>query len=257
MNDILKVKSFWDTRPCNIKHSSKEIGSLEYFEEVEKKKFFVEHHIPAFSQFERWKNKSVLEVGCGLGTAAINFARNGAEYTGIELSEESLKLAKKRFQVYGLNGNFYSGNAEELTTFLPHQKFDLVYSFGVIHHSPNPRKIIEQISSYMNKDSLIKIMVYAKNSWKNMMINENLDQPEAQSGCPIAFTYTKEEAINLLDGFEIIEIKQDHIFPYEIEPYKRNQYVKVPWFANMPENVFKTLEKNLGWHMLITAKLQS
>ena len=56
---------------------------------------------------------------------------------------------------------------------------------------------------------------------------------------------------------KIIEIKQDHIFPYEIEPYKRNEYVKVPWFANMPENVFKTLEKNLGWHMLITAKPQS
>ena len=61
------------------------------------------------------------------------------------------------------------------------------------------------------------------------MISEGLDQPEAQSGCPIAFTYTKEEATKLLDGFEILEIKQDHIFPYEIEPYKRNEYVKVPW----------------------------
>ena len=257
MNDILKVKNFWDTRPCNIRHSSKEIGSLEYFEEVEKKKFFVEHHIPVFSQFELWNNKSVLEIGCGLGTAAINFAKSGADYTGIELSEESLKLAKKRFKVYGLNGTFYSGNAEELDSFIPDKKFDLIYSFGVIHHSPNPRKIIEQIKGYIHKDSIIKIMVYAKNSWKNIMISEGLDQPEAQSGCPIAFTYTKEEATKLLDGFEIIEIKQDHIFPYEIEPYKRNEYVKVPWFANMPENVFKTLEKNLGWHMLITAKPQS
>jgi SAM-dependent methyltransferase len=255
MSNISIVKNFWDSRPCNIRHSSKEIGSLEYFEEVEKKKLFAEPHIIQFSQFESWKNKSVLEIGCGLGTVAINFVKNGADYTGVELSEESLKLTKKRFQVYGCNGNFYSGNAEELSAFLPEKKFDLVYSFGVIHHSPNPRKILEEAKLYMHDESIIKVMIYAKNSWKNIMIENGFDQPEAQSGCPIAFTYTQEEAKSLFKGFEILEIKQDHIFAYEIEPYRQNEYVKVPWFANMPEAMFKILEKELGWHMLITAKL--
>lgn len=255
MSNIQTVKTYWDNRPCNIRHSSKEIGTLEYFEEVEKKKFFVEPHIIPFSDFLFWRDKSVLEIGCGLGTMAVNFAKQGCEYTGVELSEESLNLSKRRFDVYGYKGNFYLGNAEELTSFLPNKKYDLVYSFGVIHHSPNPRKIIEEIRSYMSKDSILKLMIYAKDSWKDAMIQYGFDQPEAQSGCPIAFTYTKQEAVALLDRFDILEIKQDHIFPYNVEAYRKGEYVKQPWFQNMPEDMFKALEQRFGWHMLITAKL--
>lgn len=253
--NIKDVEKFWDSRPCNVRHSNKEIGTKEYFEDVEKKKFFVEPHIINFTNFQDWNKKSVLEIGCGIGTAAINFAKNGAEYTGVELSENSLELTKQRFKVYNLNGNFYHGNAEELSNFLPKNKFDLIYSFGVIHHSPNPRKIIEEAKKYMHKESILKIMLYAKNSWKNFMIESGLDQPEAQSDCPIALTYTFEEIRELLYDFEVIEIKQDHIFPYEIELYKNNQFKKLPWFEVMPENVFKILEKKLGWHILIAAKL--
>jgi SAM-dependent methyltransferase len=255
MSNIDLVKNYWNNRPCNIRHSKLELGTLEYFEEVQNKKFFVEPHIISFSNFPSWKDKEVLEIGCGLGTAAINFAKCGARYTGVELSEESLKLAKKRFEVYDCDGDFYSCNAEELSSVLPQKKYDLVYSFGVIHHSPNPEKILKEIKSYMHKESILKIMIYAKNSWKNIMIKNGFDQPEAQSGCPIANTYSKEEAIELLQGFEILELKQTHIFPYEIESYKNNEYVKVPWFREMPKEMFSALENELGWHMLITAKL--
>lgn len=253
---IEDVKTYWNNRPCNIRHSSKELGSKEYFEEVEAKKFFVEPHILSFTDFSSWKDKKVLEVGCGIGTVAVNFAKHGADYTGVELSEESLKLTQKRFEVYGFQGSFYLGNAEQLSTFLPEgSKFDLVYSFGVIHHSPNPSKIVEQIANHMHQDSILKIMLYAKNSWKAFMIEDGFDQPEAQFGCPIAFTYTKQEVQKLLgEHYEIIEIYQDHIFPYEVEAYKRGKYVKQPWFDKMPELMFKSLEKHLGWHMLITAK---
>jgi len=139
---ITEVKEFWDNRPCNIRHSKREVGTKEYFDEVEKKKFFVEPHIKSFSEFNLWNGKKVLEIGCGLATAGINFARNGADYTGVELSKESLDLAKKRFEVYNLNGNFHEGNAENLSEFLPKEKFDLIYSWGVIHHTPNPQKVI-------------------------------------------------------------------------------------------------------------------
>ena len=253
---INEVKEFWDGRPCNIRHSQKELGTREYFDEVADKKFFVEPHIKSFSNFNEWNGKRVLEIGCGLATVGINFASHGANYTGVELSEESLDLAKQRFDVYNMKGELYSGNAEELSSFVPVETYDLIYSFGVIHHSPHPEKIISEIKKYMNEDSTLKIMLYAKDSWKNYMIESGLDQPEAQYGCPIANTYTKNEVVDLLEGYDIISIKQDHIFPYQVEPYKRGEYIKQPWFESMPSEIFRTLENNLGWHLLITAKLK-
>jgi len=253
---IEEVKKFWNDRPCNIRHSSKEIGTLDYFNEVTKKKFFVENHILHFTKFPRWEDKKVLEIGCGLGTVGINFPFNGADYTGVELSEESLEIAKQRFSLYNQQGRFYLGNAEELSSFVPVETYDLIYSFGVIHHSPHPEKIVSEIKKYMNEDSVLKIMLYAKDSWKNYMIEAGLDQPEAQYGCPIANTYTKEDVVELLDGYEVLSIEQDHIFPYQIEPYKKGEYVKQPWFDVMPPEMFRSLEKNLGWHLLITAKLK-
>ena len=250
------VKKYWNDRPCNVRHSQKDIGTKEYFDEVSKKKFYVEPHILDFTTFPKWTGKKVLEIGCGLATVGINFALNGASYTGVELSDESLKIAKQRFDVYGMDGRFFSANAEQLSTYVPVETYDLIYSFGVIHHSPHPEKILSEIKNYMNKNSILKIMLYAKDSWKNYMIESGLDQPEAQYGCPIANTYTKNEVVDLLEGYDIISIEQDHIFPYQIEPYKEGEYVKQPWFDSMPPEMFRTLEKNLGWHLLITAKLK-
>ena len=217
-----------------------------------------EPHIPTFVDFGRWRLKKVLEIGCGMGTEAINFMRRGCNYTGTDLSEESLALAKKRFKVYNRKEsfyNFYAGNSEELSSFVPLETYDLIYSFGVIHHSPHPERIISEIKKYMDKDSTLKIMLYATDSWKNYMIEAGYDQPEAQYGCPIAHTYTKDEAKDLLSGFDIVSIDQYHIFPYQIEPYKRGEFVKQPWFEAMPDEIFEVLKKNLGWHLLITAKL--
>ena len=256
MTSIDTVKKYWNDRPCNVKHSKEEIGTKKYFDEVEKKKLTAEPHIKTFSNFDEWNGKKVLEIGCGLATVGINFASHGADYTGVELSDESLKLAKKRFDVYQMQGKFFSGNAEHLSTFVPIKTYDLIYSFGVIHHSPNPEKIISEIKKYMNENSILKIMLYAKNSWKNYMIEAGLDQPEAQYGCPIVHTYTKSDIVDLLEGYDIISIEQDHIFPYQVEPYKRGKYIKQPWFESMPLEMFKSLEKNLGWHLLITAKLK-
>jgi len=255
--NIETVQAYWNSRPCNVRHSIQQVGTKEYFDEVEKRKYFVEPHIPGFAQFERWRGKRVLEIGCGIGTDTINFARAGASVTAVDLSDESLNLAKRRAEVFGLEDKivFYQANAEELTSHVPRQQYDLVYSFGVIHHTPNPRSAIVQIRHYMAASSELRIMLYAKHSWKNIMIEAGFDQPEAQSGCPVAFTFSRTEIRDLLEGFNILESRQDHIFPFVIEKYVKYEYEIAPWFSAMPKDMFAALEKSLGWHMLVTARL--
>ncbi len=208
-----------------------------------------------FADFLRWDGKKVLEIGCGIGTDSINFVRAGARLSAVELSEESLNICKKRFEIYEQSVLFYSGNAEELSKIVPVDKYDPVYSFGVIHHSPHPELIIEEIKKYMEPDSELCIMLYSKYSWKNFLIWIRLMQPEAQSGCPIANTYSVSEVRKLLKDFEIISIKKEHIFPYEIGAYKRYEYKKVfPWNV-IPRSAFRRLEQKMGWHLLIRARL--
>ena len=258
MNDLLKkVRTYWDDRPCNIRHSDHPVGTREYFDQVELRKFQAEPHILNFSEFSRWRGQDVLEIGCGIGTAAVNFARFGARYSAVELSGESLAIARQRFDVYGLRGAFYHGNAEELGDFLPVKQYDLIYSWGVIHHTPDPDRVIQQLSRYLRPGGTLKIMVYARDSWKNYMIEAGLDQPEAQWGCPVVHTYTRESLADLIGPeFDIEELQQDHIFPYEIEAYKRKEYVLQPWFQHMPKQMFAVLEQHLGWHLMATARFR-
>lgn len=266
------VKEFWDRRPCNVRHSTKTPGTREYFDEVEKRKYFVEPHIPEFAEFEKWRGKKVLEIGCGLGTESINFARHGAQVTAIELSSQSLELARKRFAVYGLDATLLQGNAEELDTLLPEgERFDLIWSFGVIHHSPHPEKILEQCSRFLKDDGELRMMVYSKISYKLFHFlretgkwdfsAEGLDAliseySEAQTGCPITHSYTLEDAKKLFSDFEIIDIKKTHIFPWNIQKYIGYEYEKEACFQNTSDDFFRELESELGWHILIRARKQ-
>ena len=124
------VRAYWDRRPCNIRHSRLAVGTREYFDQVEARKYMVEPHIPGFARFPRWSGKRVLEIGCGIGTDAVNYARAGTRYTTVELSEVSLALTRQRFAAFGLEGEFYCANAEQLTEVLGRRGFDLVYKIA-------------------------------------------------------------------------------------------------------------------------------
>jgi SAM-dependent methyltransferase len=184
---------------------------------------------------------------CGIGTDAINFAKNGAHYTGIELSDKSLELTKKRFEVYNLKGEFYNIDAQNLEELSQvGNDFDLIYSLGVIHHSPDPQKIVDNCLSLLKPDGILKVMVYAVNSWKKIMIHGKLDQYEAQSNCPVAFTYTNEQVYEMFKKFRNISINQEHIFPYKILEYKKYEYKKEDWFESMPTEMFNFFSNKLN-----------
>jgi len=266
---IQKVRDYWNARPCNIRHSNATVGTKAYFDEVEQRKYFVEPHIPAFANFGRWVDKDVLEIGCGIGTDTINFARAGARVTAVDLSTESLKLARQRADVFDLSDRiqFFEGNGESLSDILPTKKYDLVYSFGVIHHSPHPRKIIEQIrENFVHENSVLKLMVYNRLSWKvvAMILQEGglfwkaheiiARHSEAQTGCPITYSYTRSSVQHLLAPyFSVSEVFVDHIFPYVVPKYVQYEYEKEWYFRMLPTSVFRALEKRMGWHLCVTA----
>lgn len=267
------VREFWDTRPCNIRHSPKPVGTREYFDEVESRRYFVEPHIPRFAEFPRWSGKRVLEIGCGIGTDTISFARAGAKVTAVDLSEESIAVARQRARVFELEDRiaFYAADAERLSDVVPPEPYDLVYSFGVIHHTPHPERVVEQIrQSYVHEDSVLKVMLYHRWSWKVawILMTEGkgafwkLDElvarnSEAQTGCPVTYTYSPREAERLLRGFEVVDSWSDFIFPYRIRDYVEYRYVKNWYFRAMPRPLFRWLERHAGWHLCVTAETRS
>jgi 2-polyprenyl-3-methyl-5-hydroxy-6-metoxy-1,4-benzoquinol methylase len=268
---LADVQRYWDARPCNIRHSTKPIGSKEYFDEVEARKYLVEPHIPVFAEFERWKDKRVLEVGCGIGTDSINFARAGAHLTAVELSGESLRIAAQRADVMGVADRirFLQANAEELTSVLDDDPYDLVYSFGVIHHTPRPERALAEMRALVAPGGTLKLMVYHRRSWKVFWIvatqghgrfwqTDELvaEHSEAETGCPVTFSYTRRGGRELVEhsGFRVQDVRVDHVFPYRIRDYVQYRYVKEPYFRWMPEPLFRAFERRFGWHLLVTAE---
>ena len=251
-----KIKQYWNTQPCNVKHSMSEPGTEQYWNEVTERRFFVEPHLRDFASFHLWRGKRVLEIGSGIGSDAVEFARHGAEYVGIDLSAESVAMSQQRFELFGLTGEFHVMDAADTEAVAKLGKFDLVYSCGVLHHYPDMSTCLDNIRDALVPNGEFRMLVYAKNSWKYAMIQKGLDQFEAQAGCPYAKAYTKEEIYQLLNSreLEVLRIRQDHNFMYNVPKYRAGEYELEPWFAVMPEEMRAAIKEYLGWHLLVKAR---
>jgi 2-polyprenyl-3-methyl-5-hydroxy-6-metoxy-1,4-benzoquinol methylase len=267
---IESIQAYWDARPCNIRHSPRPVGSREYFDDVEARKYTVEPHIPQFAEFARWRGKRVLEIGCGIGTDTINFARAGAEITAVDLSARSIEVARHRAAVFGVSDRirFYNANAEALADAVPVEPYDLVYSFGVIHHSPHPDRVVAQALRYLPPGGSLKLMVYHRFSIKVLWIMLTYGRgrfwrlselvarfSEAQTGCPVTYIYSMSEARRMVEanGFRVTAMSVDHIFPYRIADYVEYRYVKKWYFRHIPDRIFCAFERRYGWHLMIDA----
>jgi ubiquinone/menaquinone biosynthesis C-methylase UbiE len=272
-----EVEKYWDERPCNIRHSPAPVGTRRYFDDVEARKYFVEPHIPAFANFPRWRGKKVLEIGCGIGTDTINFARAGASVTAIDLSTRSLEIAQKRAEVFDLQNRieFVECSAEDLSAISALGPFDLVYSFGVLHHTPHPARALREIRTVIHESSTFKLMVYNRASWKvgGILLKQGWEIPvyhrsvseliarysEAQTGCPVTYSYTRESLTSLLvdAGFSVEDVFVDHIFPYRVKEYRQYRYLRTIPLRWLPLTTFRRLESAAGWHLCATAQLPS
>lgn len=166
-NNTLKkrVKDFWEAHPCGSRFTAAELGTKDFFELIEVHRYQSERHIPVAAGFASSQGKQVLEIGCGIGTDGVQFAQAGAIYTGVDLTTAAINLAKRNFELRGLAGIFQTADAEKLD--FPDSSFDIVYSHGVLHHTPDTRKAVSEVHRVLRPGGQAIVMLYHRNSYNH------------------------------------------------------------------------------------------
>jgi ubiquinone/menaquinone biosynthesis C-methylase UbiE len=157
------VKDYWQKSPCGAKDVAQaEEGTLRFFEEVERMRYEGDDFMHGVVGFKDWAKKKVLEVGCGLGTDLLQFARGGANVSAIDLTEKGVSLTRQRLMLYGFTGDIRVGDSENLP--FPDNTFDLVYSWGVIHHTTDTPRAAREIVRICKPGGRVLVMIYHRRS---------------------------------------------------------------------------------------------
>jgi ubiquinone/menaquinone biosynthesis C-methylase UbiE len=160
--ELNTVRDFWNANPCQS-DLSQATQRRQYFDEIRQKRYEGrEWHVPIVADFSAYQSKDVLEIGCSIATDGLEFAKCGANYTGVDLTPQGVETAQERFNLFGVPGTFVAANAEELP--FPDESFDHIYSFGVIHHAPYPEKIVGEIHRVLRKGGTFTVMLYNRSS---------------------------------------------------------------------------------------------
>lgn len=158
-----QVRSYWNKASCGTEFINQQKFSSSYFEEIEEFRYTIEPEIFSFAQFTRYHNKKMLEVGVGAGTDFLQWIRAGAQAHGIDLTQEAIDNVQQRLALYNLKPEeLLVADAEQL----PYENnyFDLVYSWGVIHHSPNMEQCLNEIIRVAKPGGTVKVMIYNRRS---------------------------------------------------------------------------------------------
>jgi SAM-dependent methyltransferase len=177
-NKMHDIQEFWTRSPetyaddthggTQFDGKKVEFGTREFFENVDRKFIDKRPHMHsdcpfgAVFPFDRYASGRVFEIGCGMGTMAMQWAKKGASYTAIDLSPMSIEMISRRFQLFGYDGTFVLGDARHLP--FPDQFFDFGYSWGVLHHSPDLARSLHEMMRVLRKGGEFAIMLYNRNS---------------------------------------------------------------------------------------------
>jgi len=160
---ISEVTSFWNTEACGTHFVEHAVDEKDFFEKFRDYRYRTEWHIPLLVPFAESKGKRVLEIGTGNGAEGVMFALNGAQYTGVDLTEAALEATRKHFAVMGLTGKLQRENAEHLS--FADESFDWVFSHGVLHHTPGTQTAINEVYRVLKPGGRAIIMLYHKHSF--------------------------------------------------------------------------------------------
>jgi ubiquinone/menaquinone biosynthesis C-methylase UbiE len=159
-----EVKAYWNRASCDTWHTQSEKFTREYFEQIEEWRYRDQPFIHSFAQFTRYHGKRVLEVGFGAGTDFIQWLRAGAVASGVDLTEEALANLSHRIGVYDLPEPACIKVADAENLPFESGYFDLGYSWGVLHHTPNTEKSVRELVRVVRAGGEVKLMLYNRRS---------------------------------------------------------------------------------------------
>jgi SAM-dependent methyltransferase len=162
-----EVKAFWEEAACGerLYLSGRDRAN---FEAQARARYRLEPYIPGFAKFTEARGKRVLEIGVGLGADHQRFAEGGAELFGVDLTERAVDFTRARLEAFGLRSTLSTGDAERLS--FPVDHFDIVYSWGVIHHSPDTPNAVAEIFRVLQPGGVARIMIYHTHSFIGLML---------------------------------------------------------------------------------------
>src|SRR2546427_10115460 len=160
--DKSAVREFWDAHPCGAGTSDLPRGRRDYFDAVERHRYELNPEMVEMADFPSAQGSDLLEIGCGMGTDLVQFARAGASVTGVDLTPQSVAITRERLNLYGLRGEVRVADAERLP--FGDESFDRVYSFAVLHHTPNIESPIREVHRVLRPGGRALVMLYHRNS---------------------------------------------------------------------------------------------
>lgn len=253
-------RDFWNADPCGSRYLADECAYLAHAN-VRRS---LEPHIHDFADFAAARGKRVLEIGVGMGADYLEWLRAGALATGIDLSSASLDMARRRCQQSGFVPDLQLGDAEHLR--FPDGSFDLVYSYGVMHHTPDTQQCLREAWRVLTPGGQLKVMLYHHPSWTGLMLwlrygllrgkslrdvlHESLESPGTKS-------FTQDEVQRMLAGFDQVHMRQ--VFsPGDLLLHQPSLRFQGPAFrlarTLYPRKLVRTFGKRYGLFLLVSAR---
>jgi ubiquinone/menaquinone biosynthesis C-methylase UbiE len=241
------VRDYWNQHIHDLEITRHPVGSPGFFADLDQYHFEKLHHLLRLVDFNGYRGKRVLEVGCGAGTDLVRFARGGAIVTGVDLSSSGIALARKNFEQQGLSADLREADGERLP--FEDDSFDLVYAHGVIQYTPDTERIVEECRRVLKPGGQAVFQAYNRVSWLNAL-SKLMKVPLEHEGAPVLKKFSAAEFRDLLGGFRDIRIVEER-FPVKS---RLHGGWKGTLFNTFFVGTFNALPRGLvrrfGWHLL-------
>src|SRR6185437_7901209 len=241
------VREYWNTHIHDLEISSHQPGTREFFADLDQYHFEKLHHLPRLIDFNGYRGKTILEVGCGAGTDLVRFAKGGAEVSGVDLAPSAIALATQNVEQQGLAADLRVADGETLP--FADNSFDFVYAHGVVQYTSNDRALVEECRRVLKPGGTVVFQVYNRISWLNALskvMKVGLEHDDA----PVLKKYSIGEFRRLLSGFSDVRIVPER-FPVKS---RLHGGWKGALFNTCFVGTFNALPRPLvrrfGWHLL-------